>query len=314
MELIKPDLSQLEVLNRYLKGNSIRDCAFCPGNAVLWAEYYQVSFTILSDMLVFIVEEEGRPSSFTFPIGYNTDFVKDIRNPEYLSHAKSVFEQVCTFFQAQGAVPCLHCATPEIYDIITGWYQEDFSYTTDPGDFDYIYTVDKLTNLRGQKLHGKRNHINRFLHDYTDYQYFRISEEHIDACLTIARNWQEKHDMLNPELSEEHAYEYNIIKKALCHMKELQMIGGIIYVNQAPAAFTLGEPLTGDTFDVHFEKADDTISGIYPMINKLFVTNELQEYTYVNREEDLGLPGLRQAKMSYNPDILYEKGIIQLTL
>ena len=98
----------------------------------------------------------------------------------------------------------------------------------------------------------------------------------------------------------------------LANRKKLQMTGGIIYVNHIPSAFTLGEPLTADTFDVHFEKADDSIDGIYPMINQSFVTHELQAYTYVNREEDLGLPGLRKSKMSYVPDILYKKGIIQL--
>ncbi len=313
MELIKPNLSQLDILNRYLKGSSIKDCGFCTGNAILWAEEYHVSYVILSEMLVFIAEENGKPSSFTFPIGIGTDFIKDIQNPDYLLNARSVFDEVCTYFHAQGVTPCVHCATPEIYEIITGWYGKEFPYTLDPGDFDYIYTVEKLTYLRGKKLHGKRNHINNFMRNYPDYEYYTITDEHIDACLAIARYWVEKHDVLQPELAEEHAYEYNIIRKALSNRRKMQMTGGIIYVNHIPSAFTLGEPLTNDTFDVHFEKADDSIDGIYPMINKTFVANELQNYTYVNREEDLGLPGLRKSKMSYVPDILYKKGIITLT-
>ena len=114
MELIKPNLSQLDILNRYLKGSSIKDCGFCTGNAILWAEEYHVSYVILSEMLVFIAEEDGKPSSFTFPIGIGTDFIKDIQNPDYLLNARSVFDEVCTYFHAQGVTPCVHCATPEI--------------------------------------------------------------------------------------------------------------------------------------------------------------------------------------------------------
>lgn len=312
MELIKPTLSQLDILTPYLRGTSIRDCGFCPGNAILWAEEYHVSYTILSGMLVFISEEGGKPSSFTFPLGKGKDFVKDLQDPVYLQNAKAVFEEICAWFQSKGVTPSVHCATLEMYEIISGWYGKNFSYTLDPGDFDYIYTVEKLTGLRGKKLHGKRNHINSFLRNYPDYEYYTITDEHIDACLAVARYWVEKHDVLQPDLAEEHAYEYNIIRKALANRKKLQMTGGIIYVNHIPSAFTLGEPLTADTFDVHFEKADDSIDGIYPMINQSFVTHELQAYTYVNREEDLGLPGLRKSKMSYVPDILYKKGIIQL--
>ena len=238
--------------------------------------------------------------------------MKDLQDPVYLQNAKAVFEEICAWFQSKGVTPSVHCATLEMYEIISGWYGKNFSYTLDPGDFDYIYTVEKLTGLRGKKLHGKRNHINSFLRNYPDYEYYTITDEHIDACLAVARYWVEKHDVLQPDLAEEHAYEYNIIRKALANRKKLQMTGGIIYVNHIPSAFTLGEPLTADTFDVHFEKADDSIDGIYPMINQSFVTHELQAYTYVNREEDLGLPGLRKSKMSYVPDILYKKGIIQL--
>ena len=85
------------------------------------------------------------------------------------------------------------------------------------------------------------------------------------------------------------------------------MIGGLIKVDNIPAAFTLGEELTKDTFDVHFEKADDTIRGIYPMINREFVSRRLMDYTYINREEDMGIEGLRKSKMSYCPAILFEK-------
>ena len=111
MELIKPTLSQLDILTPYLRGTSIRDCGFCPGNAILWAEEYHVSYTILSGMLVFISEEGGKPSSFTFPLGKGKDFVKDLQDPVYLKNEKAVFEEICAWFQSKGVTPRVHCAT-----------------------------------------------------------------------------------------------------------------------------------------------------------------------------------------------------------
>lgn len=86
------------------------------------------------------------------------------------------------------------------------------------------------------------------------------------------------------------------------------MIGGALRVRGEIIAITLGEPLTADTFVVHFEKAYAEIQGAYPMINREFVKHELSGYTYVNREEDLGVEGLRKAKLSYHPEIILNKG------
>lgn len=114
MELIKPTLSQLDILTPYLRGTSIRDCGFCPGNAILWAEEYHVSYTILSGMLVFISEEGGKPSSFTFPLGKGKDFVKDLQDPVYLQNAKAVFEEICAWFQSKGVTLCPLCDTGNV--------------------------------------------------------------------------------------------------------------------------------------------------------------------------------------------------------
>ena len=104
-----------------------------------------------------------------------------------------------------------------------------------------------------------------------------------------------------------------VIAYALAHRKMFGMIGGLIRAEGKVVAFTLGERLTVDTFDVHFEKAYADVEGAYAMINREFVRRELSDYTYINREEDMGIPGLRQAKLSYQPDSLVEKGIVTKT-
>ena len=88
------------------------------------------------------------------------------------------------------------------------------------------------------------------------------------------------------------------------------MIGGIIKIEERIVALTLGERLSNDTFDIHFEKAFADVDGAYPMINQQFIIHELSDYTYVNREEDMGVEGLRRAKESYRPAYMAEKGIL----
>lgn len=310
MQFKKPELDDLEILKSYFQNSSIRDCAFCAGNAILWSLNYHVKYGIIDEMLVYITEEEGHPSSFTFPIGKERNYSADLDNPLYLNEAKSVFDKLCLYFKEHKRPVVLHCITPEVYQVIDTWYPDAYKYTPSRNSYDYIYTVEKLTKLAGSKLHGKRNHINNFLKAWPDYIYEPITENNRADCLTVARAWMERHRDVSPEHASEYEYEYQIIQESLLHMHELNMSGALIKIQDTPIAFTIGEPLSVDTFDIHFEKADENIQGAYPLINHEFVSRQLQDYTYVNREEDLGLPGLRQAKLSYVPDILYEKGIV----
>ncbi len=312
IDLIKPDLEHIPLLKKYLDHTSFRDCAFCTGNAVLWSGLYNTWFSIIDDMLVFVAGTPEAPTSFTFPISKDYDYVNDIGNIYYLNKVRAVFDQACDYFRKCGAKPVIHCGTPHVYRIIDTWHKGDFEYIPIRDSYDYIYSVEKLSTLAGTKLHGKRNHINKFKKLYPDYSYKCIGTDQVADCLKIAKTWQERHDISQTELAKSHAYEYEIIEMALTHMDTFDMVGGIIYVAGEPAGFTLGERLTADTFDVHFEKCNDDYQGIYPMINKEFVSRELADYTYVNREEDLGLPGLRKSKSSYCPDMLYEKGLIKL--
>lgn len=107
--------------------------------------------------------------------------------------------------------------------------------------------------------------------------------------------------------------EFCVTKNSIRKFEELGLIGGVLRVDGEIVAFTIGEPVNEDTFVVHIEKAFSAVDGAYPMINQQFVEHELQgKYKYVNREEDLGVEGLRKAKLSYKPAFLIEKGIATL--
>ena len=97
------------------------------------------------------------------------------------------------------------------------------------------------------------------------------------------------------------------VRKAFHHYDVLGLVGGILRVDGEIVGYTLGEPLNSDTFVVHIEKAFSEVRGAYPTINNQFVSHCASNFTYINREEDMGLEGLRKAKLSYQPEILLTK-------
>lgn len=180
------------------------------------------------------------------------------------------------------------------------WYPEQFLIQGDRNDYDYIYSREKLATLAGKKMHGKRNHIARF-QDEDDWCYEELNDSNIEECRNMTYTWIK---MRAEKWNEEMELEMSVLHEAFDYRKELGLVGGIIRKAGQIVAFSIGEPLNSDTYVVHFEKAFPDMQGAYPMINQQFVLHACEDYTYVNREEDTGDPGLRKAKMSYYPEIL----------
>ena len=172
--------------------------------------------------------------------------------------------------------------------------------------WDYIYSAEKLDTLSGKKLHGKRNHINRFEQE-NDWSFAPLTHADFSDCMSLLDAWNAE----NPEdLDTGASDEYTAIRRAFESYDELGMEGGILRVAGKPVAFTLGEPVCEHTFVVHFEKAQADLNGAYPMINREFVRYIRQKYPsilWINREDDMGHESLRQSKESYHPDHMVEK-------
>jgi hypothetical protein len=185
-----------------------------------------------------------------------------------------------------------------------------FNYIHDRNSDEYIYLTEKIIHLKGKKLQSKRNHINRFKAENPDWEYVTLtSMEDLNECLDMLKKWEDA----NLEKSNESLrYDYIASKIMLENFHDLNLCGGAIKVNGKIVAFSVGEKLTDDTFVVHIEKAFSSMNGAYTIINQQFIEHEAAEYTYINREEDLGLENLRQAKMSYHPDILLQERILTL--
>lgn len=175
--------------------------------------------------------------------------------------------------------------------------------------YDYIYLREHLATLTGKKYQAKRNFLNKFRKEYPHYEYKELTKEQVPECLRLADEWRKANDGEGDKALEA---EKCSMTYALEHMEELDIQGGILMVDGKVVAFTYGTPINQDTWNVCVEKADTNYEGAYAMINYEYTNRIDEKYAYINREEDLGLPGLRKAKLSYQPYLLLEKYMAEM--
>jgi hypothetical protein len=206
-------------------------------------------------------------------------------------------------------IPCrLTSLSHEDCDVLESLYPGQFRFHEDRDGFDYIYAIDDLADLKGRKYQKKRNHYNRFREQYPYYCVEPLSSENIAAVTEMAEQWYE--DRLREDPNGDYHMERVAIRKALAHYEALGMEGLVLRDGQQVLAFTLGSPLSDNTYDIHFEKARQGADGAYAVINCEFARYLRAQHpnlAYLNREDDLGLEGLRKAKLSYYPHHLVEK-------
>ena len=186
-------------------------------------------------------------------------------------------------------------------EMLEAMYPNQFEFEERRENFDYIYNVEDLLHLKGKKYQAKRNHINQFKKSY-NYTYSPLRYEDVDECLAMHEMWKAEND---------HGLENCLLEQESCAVEialkifpYLDLKGGVLRVDNKTVAFTIGQALNDKIFDVQIEKGLKAYHGVYPTINQLFVEHEMQSFQYVNREEDVNDPGLRQSKLSYHPSIL----------
>lgn len=291
----KIELEDRELLEHYLKQKTYRSCELVFPNIYLWSRKYPTDYAIVEDTLIFRSFEEKGGTSITFPAG----------GIEQIHKALDVMMQ---WFKEQNLTMHMHLVQEPEFELLNLWYPGEFEITYDRDSADYVYETEKLITLAGKKLHGKRNHINKFKELYPDWSYEPITKENVEDCFQMALEWR---NINQCEWDVEKRDEMCVTLNALRLLDELKLTGGLIRVEGRVIAFAIGEPLNPDTFVVHIEKAFADIQGAYPMINQQFAANAAKDYLYVNREEDTGSEGLRKAKLSYRPVFLVDKGMVR---
>ena len=281
-------LEDKETIIKYTMNSDRRNCDLSFSNLCSWRFLYDTQFAEVDGFLVlkFWANEK---LAHMMPIGEG-DLKKVVEDLEV--NANEEHKELWML----GVTPDMK---EEIEKIMPG----KFVFTPNRDYADYIYLRTDLATLSGKKYQAKRNHINKFKKTY-NYEYVDLTPEHIQECLRLESEWckqngcEEQEGMLN---------ENRAIIYALTHFEKLGLTGGLLRVDGKIAAFIFGMPISHDTFGVHVEKADINIDGAYTMINYKFANHIPEQYIYVNREEDLGLEGLRKAKLSYHPVIILEK-------
>lgn len=285
------EIGDKAVISSFTWPSDFQNCDFSFANMCSWRFLYDSEFAVAEDQLLirFKIEKMSR-FAYMVPVGTG-DFGKaiDLLEQDSLAHGHPL---------------CLLGVTPDTKEKLERIFPSKFMYIVERDYFDYIYSREDLATLSGKKYQQKRNHINNFKRRYA-YEYVELSGEMIHECLELESQWfksnQGKEDVR--ELTDER----RSMIYALNHFVELGLIGGAIRVDGKMVAFTFGAPINHQTFGVHVEKADVNYEGAYTIINQEFCAHLPACFTYVNREEDLGIPGLRQAKLSYQPCILLEK-------
>ena len=174
--------------------------------------------------------------------------------------------------------------------------------------FDYIYDKDALMNLSGKKYSTPRNHINKFLKLYNNFEFTPITKDIIPEIIDFTRNFS-----FNSEKNEIANYELEKCIDVLENYEEYGLLGGVLKVDGKVIGYSVGE-IIGDTLICHIEKADISFHGAYQMVTNQFLKMYAQgdEIRFVNREDDSGDEGLRKAKLSYRPIELLEKNTVYL--
>lgn len=265
-------------------------------NIYLLRDKYDIQIARYRDFLIRHYNGYFGRAGYTFPLGKISKDSSDIKKALEIIEADSVKRNEKLKFTL---------LTQEQKDMLEELMPERFEYTCNPGDSDYIYLQEELANLPGKAFHKKKNHVSKFKRTYADYEFREIGQCCIDDASFVEDAWYNEHLQ---EEDDSALKEYKAIKDALDNFNSLNLSGGILYVNNIPVAMTIASRISDNVCDVHYEKAigEYAVNGAYAMINKLF-SESLSEYKYINREEDIGIEGLRKAKMSYRPKIILKK-------
>lgn len=283
-------IEQKELYQQYLSDDIERGCEYSFSNLYLWGRQ---NAAILHNHIV-LFSQFNRRSVYPYPLGSGDK--------------KPVLNAIIADAKERG-IPCrITSLNADAKKTLETLYPGMFRFHCDRGSFDYIYDINDLADLPGRKYQKKRNHCNRFRTDYPNYRVQPISENNREQVLEMIHMWYTIKEQENPEI--DFLMERTAINKALKHYDALEMDGLVLMNDDKILGITMGSQLSPFTYDIQFEKAWGNINGAYAIINYEFARYLREKYPHIlflDREEDLGIEGLRIAKERYFPHHMIEK-------
>ncbi len=285
---VTPD--RKEELLPYLRAGGTRGCEFSFANLCMWGSQ---KAAVVADRLVLFARWGGK-CVYPFPVG-----------PGDL---KAAVDAILADARERD-IPCrITGLVGDEGEQLEKLYPGKFRFHWSRDSFDYVYEIDALADLKGKKLQKKRNHLNRFRENHPDCTAVALDGTNMDKVRAFLEDWYAK------RLAEDPYADFDLERRALNlglkHREELGMEGLLLLEGDRVLAFTMGSPLSDTVFDIHFEKADGDTDGAYAAVNCEFARYLRDKHPgiqFLDREEDMGLEGLRRAKLSYKPHHLVEK-------
>ncbi|HEY9131999.1 MAG TPA: phosphatidylglycerol lysyltransferase domain-containing protein [Dyella sp.] len=289
-------ISDRDWMNEYFSQSVQHSSEFSFGFSYIWKNIFNIDVARAEQCLLLKAHYKQYPS-YLYPLGKG-----DI---------KGIIEALAISAWQDGTPLVFHAVLSTQKKFLEDNFPGCFTFAKLDDHFDYIYESKNLIALPGRKLHAKRNHISQFKQLHPDWRYESIDRSNMSDVKAMNTTW---HESRRQDMCASLKEELSATETALSAYFDLEFDGGLIRTQDGRViAYSIGEPLNADTYLVHIEKALCTAPGAYSMINQQFAEHHCAQYTYVNREDDSGNPGLRQAKRSYCPTFLVEKYRAQTT-
>lgn len=280
------ELDDAEKIKPFTVSSDELTCEISFVNLLIWQPLYNNCYCI-EDGILFLKSYSEYIETYSLPFG----------------DVKTGFEKIVE--HSGNRYPVIWAQAGKRFDEFKNLYGKYYDIIESRNEFDYIYNSSDLINLSGKKYHSKRNHISAFSKQFC-WHYEDITSQNIPLIKQCAESWYNQN---SNRMDEELKTEKRGLDIMLDNMEKLDIKGGAVMVGNKAIAFTLGSPINDSIYNIHIEKAVEGFDTAYTVINHEFAARNLSSYKYVNREDDLGLEGLRKSKMSYKPEILLPKYI-----
>ena len=294
LQFTKLELKHIPLIKPFFEMQQRRLCDCTIGSTMMWRDYFDNCFAVEEDTLVFRSRYLDGKYAFTFPIGPSTD--RMLGRVEAYCREKGIDLEFCT-------------VTPfDLEKLKARW--PDAGVEENRDWFDYLYESQKMVEFSGKKYAAQRNHINRFDRDNPGWSFERMRADHVDEVRGFFRDLLEERSKEGDTAREEEEKVFEVLD----HFEEYGFLGGILRVDGKIVGLSMGE-IVRDTLFVHIEKANTELSGVYQKLVQCFAREFVGEgVDFINREEDVGDPGLRKSKLSYRPLKLLEKYTVRVNL
>lgn len=284
-------LKDKDLFNKYSKAYEFISSEYSFTNLYIWKDYYDIHYTLFNDVLIIRKKDSSGKYSFLQPL-----VVPD-------AGIRESIEVLAEYSKEHPMEYIFSNVTEKFAYELLNYEKYNFKIYEDRDNFDYIYESQKLSKLPGKNYHKKKNHYNSFMKNYK-FEILNLKDISIgDRVMDTTIKWYKNKETMDEAVN----YELQSIPSLLNNMDYLGLEGVAIEVGEKIVGFSIGEKINDKIAIIHIEKGDTSYNGIYSFINKIFIDKCFNDVEFINREQDLGIQGLRKAKESYHPLFLEKK-------